>query len=50
MDKRAVFYLAVDEKIDHVSALVYKTLLGLDRYTEMDIIIDGNPVITQKDQ
>ena len=50
MSKRAVFYLAEDEKIDHVSALVFKALLQLDTYTETDIIVDDYPVFMEKDQ
>lgn len=50
MSKRAVFYLAEDEKIDHVSALVFKTLLQLDTYTETDIIVDDSPVLIKKDK
>ena len=50
MSKRAVFYLAEDEKIDHVSALVFKALLQLDTYTETDIIVDDYPVFMKKDQ
>ena len=50
MSKRAVFYLAEDEKIDHVSALVFKTLLQLDTYIETDIIVDDYPVFMKKDQ
>lgn len=50
MRKRAVFYLANDEKIDRVSATVFKALFELDTYSETDIIIDSNPVLMKKDQ
>lgn len=48
--KKAVFYLAEDEKVDHVSSLVFKELLLLSEYISTDIIIDGFPVLMKKDE
>ena len=50
MNKRAVFYLAANENVDHVAASVFKTLLELDTYIETDVIIDGYPVLMKKNQ
>jgi D-tyrosyl-tRNA(Tyr) deacylase len=50
MNKKAVFYLAWDEKIDHVSAQVFKALLEIDTYIQTDIMVDGKPVLMKKDQ
>ena len=50
MSKRAVFYLAEDQKTDHVSALVFKDLLLLDKYIESGVLVDGYPVLMKKDK
>lgn len=49
MNKRAVFYMASEVKIDPVAAPVFKQLLGLNTYIEADIHIDGYPVLVYRD-
>lgn len=45
MSRKAVYYMAVKEGIDHVAAPVYSALDSLLSFTENSIIVDGYPVL-----
>jgi D-tyrosyl-tRNA(Tyr) deacylase len=44
LGKKAVFYLAVKEGIDHVAAPVYRALSELSELKDTEILVDGYPV------
>ena len=49
MARRAVYYMAVKEGIDHVAAPVYSALNSLLSFTEKSIEVDGYPVLEYRD-
>lgn len=48
--KKAVYYLATKNNVDHVAAPVYREIVKILKLTEVDILVDDKPVMRYVDE